>query len=244
MRKGIISRANPILEALNVPCCRVEKLLIQKDSRKEKIEEVLTAAGKRRIPCSFVSKKILDGIDRHHQGLVAFVAEKKTVSLVEIISSSPCPFLLLLDGIEDPQNLGAVIRTAEAAGADGIVLPERRAAGLTEAVARVSAGAVEHIKIARVKNLVHAMGRLRQEEIWIVGAEGGRTRNWYEFDFTLPVGIVLGSEAKGLRPLVRKQCDDILSLPLLGQISSLNVAAAAAVFLYEVVRQRKRKKIE
>ena len=172
------------------------------------------------------------------------MAEKQTVSLDEIISSSSCPFILLLDGVEDPQNLGAIIRTAEGAGADGIVLPERRAAGLTESVSRVAAGALEHIKIARVKNLVQAMDRLRREEIWLVGAEGGSKRTWHEFDYTLPVGIVLGSEGRGLRPLVRKKCDEILSLPLSGQLSSLNVASAAAVFMFEVVRQRKGKKNE
>jgi 23S rRNA (guanosine2251-2'-O)-methyltransferase len=241
---GIISRANPLLEALSAPSCRVYKLLIQKDAGREKIKEITAAAENRRIPYSLVSKKRLDGFDPHHQGAVAFVAEKKTVLLDEIISSSSCPFILLLDGIEDPQNLGAIIRTAEGAGADGIVLPERRAAGLTGSVSRVSAGALEHIKIARVKNLVQAMDRLRREEIWLVGAERGSQRNWHEFDYTLPVGIVLGSEGRGLRPLVRKKCDEILSLPLSGQLSSLNVASAAAVFMFEVVRQRKENKNE
>jgi 23S rRNA (guanosine2251-2'-O)-methyltransferase len=241
---GIISRANPLLEALNAPSCRVYKLLIQKDAGREKIKEITAVAANRRIPYSLVSKKKLDGFDPHHQGAVAFVAEKKTVSLDEILSSSSCPFILLLDGIEDPQNLGAIIRTAEGAGADGIIVPERRAAGLTESVSRVSAGALEHIKISRVKNLIQAMDRLRREEIWLVGAEGGGRRNWHEFDYTLPVGIVLGSEGRGLRPLVRKKCDEILSLPLSGQLSSLNVASAAAVFMFEVVRQRKGNKNE
>lgn len=237
-----INRANPILEALKVQSCRVQKVLIQEDAGGEKIREIAAAAKQRRIPCSFVSKKVLDGLSPHHQGAAAFVAKKRRSSLAEIIASSACPFILILDGIEDPQNLGAIIRTAEGAGVDGIVLPERRAAGLTETVSRVSSGALEHVKIARVKNLVQAMGVLRREDIWIVGAEGGSARRWHEFDFTLPVGIVLGSEGRGLRPLVRRNCDEILSLPLSGQMSSLNVAAAAAVFLFEVVRQRKKNK--
>lgn len=238
---GIISRFNPLFEALKSPSCRVSQILIQEDAGSEKIDKITAAAIKRRISWSLVPKKTLDGISPHHQGLVAFVAEKKAVSMEEIISSSPCPFILLLDGIEDPQNLGAIVRTAEGAGVDGVILPERRAAGLTDAVARVSAGALEHIKIARVKNLVQAMDRLRRENIWIVGAEGGNAKSWHEFDFSLPVGIVLGSEGRGLRPLVRKKCDEILSLPLAGKLSSLNVAAAAAVFLFEVVRQREKK---
>ena len=239
---GIISRLNPLVEALNAPACRVQKILIQKDAKREKIKEIVILAGKRRIPYALVPKKKLDDLDPRHQGAVAFAAEKKTAALNAIISSSPSPFILLLDGIEDPQNLGAIIRTAESAGADGIVLPERRAAGLTGTVARVSAGALEHIKIARVTNLAQAMDRLRKDQIWLVGAEGGSSQHWYEFDFTLPVGIVLGSEGKGLRPLIRKKCDKILSLPLSGKLTSLNVSSAAAVFMYEVVRQRKGKK--
>jgi len=241
---GIISRKNPLLEALNAPSSRVYKLLIQKDAGRERIKEIVAAAEKHRIPYSYVPKNTLDGYTPRHQGAVAFVAGKKTVSLDELISSAEKPFLLLLDGIEDPQNLGAVVRTAEGAGVDGIVLPSRRAAGLTDTVSRVSAGALEYVRIARVINLAQAMDRLRKEGIWLVGAEGGSGRDWFDFDFTLPVGIVLGSEGRGLRPLVRKKCDEILSLPLSGQLSSLNVASAAAVFLFEVVRQRKRKKNE
>ena len=237
-----MSRLNPLYEALKTPSCRVQKILIQKGSRKKRIEEIIALAEARSLPYSFVPRKKLDMLDPHHQGIVAFVAEKRLSKIEDLITCSSNPFFILLDGVEDPQNLGAILRTAEGAGVDGIVLPERRAVGLTKAVSLVSAGALEHVKIARVKNLARTMDMLRKEQIWLVGAEGGGQRYWYEFDYTLPVGIVLGSEGKGLRPLIRNKCDDILTIPLLGRLTSLNVAAAAAVFLYEVVRQRKGKK--
>jgi len=172
------------------------------------------------------------------------VSPKGFSSVEEILSSATVPLVVLLDGIEDPQNLGAIIRTAEGAGVDGIILPERRSAGITEAVASVSAGALEYLKVARVKNLARTMEDLKRRGIWLVGAEGGQDEYWYEFDYCVPLGLVLGSEGKGLRPLIRKSCDKILSIPLPGKMSSLNVSAAAAIFLFEVIRQRKLKKIE
>jgi len=148
------------------------------------------------------------------------------------------PFVMLLDGIEDPQNLGGIVRTCEGAGVDGLIIPERRAAGLTDTVFQVSAGALEHLRVARVTNLARTIGVLQQSGLWIVGAEGSGGRPWYDFDYTQPVGLVMGSEGKGLRDLVKRNCDEILSLPLAGHITSLNVASAAAVFIYEVIRQR------
>jgi 23S rRNA (guanosine2251-2'-O)-methyltransferase len=189
----------------------------------------------------FSPQKKLDQEDRHHQGIVAFVASKEYSGLDSILDSSPLPFLLLLDQIKDPQNLGAMVRAAEGAGVDGIILPERRSAGLTSAVFEVSAGALEHVPVSRVKNLARTMDELRKREIWLIGAEERSPKLWYEFDYTVPVGIVMGSEGRGLRRIIREKCDEILSLPLEGRVSSLNVASAASVFLYEVVRQRKRK---
>jgi 23S rRNA (guanosine2251-2'-O)-methyltransferase len=229
------------LEALKSSPERVRKIWIQKEKQQRKIAEIIQRARARHIPLLFVPKKRLDTIDQNHQGVIAFLAVKKYSSLSSLIVSGKVPFLVLLDGIEDPQNLGAIIRTAEGAGVDGIILPERRAAGLTEAVSSVSAGAVEHVKITRVKNLARTMEELRERGIWLVGTEGGGQNYWYDFDYTLPVGLVLGSEGKGLRPLVRRKCDKILSLPLLGKMTSLNVASAASIFFYEVVRQRMKK---
>lgn len=238
---GKISRLNPLFEALKSPSSRIQKIFIQKDSANKKVKDIIIQAKSRRIPCSFVSRQALDKMDPQHQGIVAFLAEKRMSSFDEIMTSARVPFFVLVDGVEDPHNLGAIIRTAEGAGVNGIFIPERRAVGLTEAVSLVSAGAVEHVRISQVKNMARTMDELRKKDVWLVGAEGGSKRNWFEFDYSLPVGLVFGSEGKGLRPLIRDKCDEVLSLPLFGQVSSLNVAAAAAVFLYEVVRQRRKK---
>lgn len=235
-----ISRLNPLLEAVKSSPKRINKIFIQKDRRHEKISEIIHLAKASDIPVLFVPKQKLERLVSSHQGVVALVSPKEFSSLDEILSSAKIPFLILLDSIEDPQNLGAIIRTAEGAGADGVILEERRSVGLSETVLSVSAGALEHLKVARVKNLARTMDELKESGIWLVGAEGGGRELWHEFDYTLPVGLVFGSEGKGLRPLIRKKCDKILSLPLQGRVTSLNVAAAAAIFLYEVLRQRTR----
>jgi 23S rRNA (guanosine2251-2'-O)-methyltransferase len=234
-----ISRLNPLLEIVRSCPNRINKILIQKEKKQKKISELIQLAKARNIPFLFVPRQKLDRLDRNHQGVVALLAPKEFSSLDSILSSAKIPFLVLLDGIEDPQNLGAIIRTAEGAGADGIILPERRSVGLSEAVSLVSAGALEYLKVTRVKNLARTMDDLKTQGVWLVGAEAGTKESWYEFDYRLPVGLVLGSEGKGLRPLIRKKCDKILTIPLLGSITSLNVSAAASIFLYEVVRQRK-----
>jgi 23S rRNA (guanosine2251-2'-O)-methyltransferase len=235
-----ITNLHSLLEAVKHNPERVSKILFQEGTRRPKVEEIILWARKNRIACSFLPVKRLKMIERNHQGAVGFLAAKKYTALESILESTKIPFLVLLDGIEDPQNLGAIIRTAEGAGVDGIVIPERRAAALTGTVASVAAGALEHMKVARVKNLARTMEVLKKKELWLVGAEGGEGDPWHDFDYTIPVGLVLGSEGKGLRRLVREKCDKILSIPLFGKITSLNVAAAAAIFMYEVVRQRKR----
>ncbi len=233
-----ISRLNALIETIQSSPSRVNKILVQKGTRRSLVGQILKAARRNNIPFLFVPKKKLDSLDRNHQGAIAFLSPKEYALLEDILLSSQLPFFLLLDGIEDPQNLGAIIRTAEGAGVNGIILTERRSAGITEAVATVSAGALEHVQVTRVKNLARTMEILKEKGIWLVGAEGGQKELWHDFDFKVPIGLVFGSEGKGLRPLVRKKCDKILSLPLSGKISSLNVASAAAVFIYEVVRQR------
>lgn len=238
----VIGRINPLLEALRSSSLRVTKVFVQKDTERKKIAKVINLARSRGVPVVWVPKRRLDQMDKHHQGVVAVSSAKTFTSVESILTASKTPFLLLLDGVEDPQNLGAIIRTAEGAGVDGLILPERRSAGLSDVVASVSAGALEHMKIARVKNLARSMDDLKKKGLWFVGAEGGSPSYWFDFDYTVPLGLVFGSEGKGLRPLVRKKCDRILSLPLLGEIASLNVASAAAIFLYEVVRQRNEKR--
>jgi 23S rRNA (guanosine2251-2'-O)-methyltransferase len=239
-----IGRLNPLIEVLRSSPNRINKILIQEGKKQKKIDEIIQLAKAKQIPFLFVPRQRLGNIDRNHQGAVALISPKEFSSLDDIFVSDRIPFLLLLDGIKDPQNLGAIIRTAEGAGVDGIILPERRSVGLSETVSLVSAGALEYLKVARVKNLARAMDDLRDRGIWLVGAEGGQKELWDEFDYKLPIGLVLGSEGKGLRPLIRKKCDKILSIPLLGRMTSLNVSAAASIFLYEVVRQRENIKDE
>lgn len=233
-----LNRLNPLLEVLKSSPQRVNKILIQKEKGIWKIAEIIRAAKAGSVPYLFAPRQKLDQLSPHHQGVVAYLSSKEFSSLEEILAAAELPFLVLLDEIEDPQNLGAIIRSAEGAGVDGIVIPERRSVGLTEAVSSVSAGALEHLKVARVGNLAQTMEELKARGLWLIGAEGGGRELWYEFDYTLPLGIVLGSEGKGLRPLIKKRCDKVLSIPLLGRLNSLNVAAAASVFLFEVVRQR------
>jgi len=235
-----INRINSLLEVLKFKPQRVDKILLRKDTRNPDITKIIHLAKRNNIPLQQVPKKRLDLLDKKHRGFVAFVMPKGFVSLDTILKSTERPFLLLLDGVEDPQNLGAIIRVAEGAGVDGLLLPERRAVGVTGTVASVSAGAVEHLDICRVTNLAHAMDDLKKRGLWLVGAEGGGKDYWHEFDYNVPLGLVLGSEGKGLRPLVRAKCDRVLAIPLFGKLTSLNVAAAAAVFCFEVVRQRQK----
>jgi 23S rRNA (guanosine2251-2'-O)-methyltransferase len=235
-----VGRLNPIIEILRSASGRVQKVFIQEERGPHKIAEVIRMAKERGLPLQFLPKRRLDLMSPGHQGAVVLFAAKEYSGVEEILAGSRPPFLVLLDEIEDPQNLGAIIRSAECAGAGGIILPERRSAGLTETVMEVSAGAAAHLKIARVTNLARTMEDLKKKGLWFVGAEAGHEALWYDFDYTLPVGIVLGSESRGLRRLVREKCDQVLSIPLVGRVNSLNVAAAAAVFCFEVARQRLR----
>jgi 23S rRNA (guanosine2251-2'-O)-methyltransferase len=234
-----ISRLNPVLEILKSSPQRLNKIYLQKEGGRRPIGKIVSLAKAHHVPYLFVPKHALDSLAPHHQGIVALGAAREFDSLEAIFSAARVPFLVLLDEVEDPQNLGAILRSAEGAGVDGVVLPERRSAGLTEVVAQVSAGALEHLLVARVPNLAQTMDELKKKGLWLVGAEGGSGEYFYEFDYTLPVGLVFGSEGKGLRPLIRKKCDKILSVPLRGKVNSLNVASAASVFLFEVARQRK-----
>ena len=233
-----VSRLNAHLEILRGSSSRVQKIFIQSEKGHAKISEVIRLAKSGGIPLVSVPRRRLDLMAPGHQGALALLAAKEFSSVDDILAAAANPFLVLLDEVEDPQNLGAIIRSAEGAGVDGIILPERRSAGLTDAVLSVSAGAAAHIKIARVTNLARTMEDLKDRGLWLVGAEGGGRKPWYDFDYTVPIGIVLGSEGRGLRRLVGEKCDALLAIPLFGRVNSLNVAAAAAVFFFEVVRQR------
>lgn len=236
---AVVDRLNPIIELLRHSPGRVNKVFVQKERGPGRLAEVVREARTHSVPFVFVPKNVLDRMSRHHQGALAETAAKEYSSVEDILTDSKNPFVVLLDGIEDPQNLGAVIRSAECAGADGVILPEHRSAGLTETVETVSAGALARIKVARVTNLVPVIEDLKDRGLSVVGAEASGDVRWHELDFTRPVALVLGSEGRGLRPLVRRSCDNVVFIPLAGAVNSLNVAAAAAVLFFEVVRQRK-----
>ncbi|MBU6429478.1 MAG: 23S rRNA (guanosine(2251)-2'-O)-methyltransferase RlmB [Cyanobacteria bacterium REEB65] len=176
-----------------------------------------------------------------HQGLVAALAAAAYVDLDELVGkafASPGPLLLALDGIEDPHNLGALVRTAGAAGAHGVVIPQRRAAGLTGVVAKAAAGALEHVPVARVSNIVRALQQLQKAGFWIVGADERADKMAYEVDLTGPVVLVIGAEGAGLSRLVRESCDTLVRFPMQGKVPSLNASVAGGLLLFEAVRQR------
>jgi len=219
----------------------LDRIIIARGRRGERIEEVVELARRRGVPLRFEDRSRLDRLAEttHHQGVVALIASKPAVGLEELLAQGKTPGLLvLLDGVEDPRNLGAIIRTALAAGAAGVVIPARRAAGLTEAVARSSAGALEHLPVARVPNVPRAMQQLKQAGYWLVGLEERADRSYLTADFSGRVAIVLGGEGRGLHELSRKRCDFLVSIPTVGPIRSLNVAVAAGIVLFEAARQR------
>ena len=222
----------------------LDSLLVAKGSHGQRIEDLVRLARKNGTPVRFEERIQLDRTagTREHQGVVAFIAASPTASFEDLLkprdSMSAPGLLVLLDGVEDPQNLGAIVRTALAAGAQGVVIPERRAAGLTETVARASAGALAHLPVARVTNLSRAMEEMKEAGYWLVGLDERAEKRHTEVDFKLPVGIVMGSEGKGLHELVSKRCDFLVSIPTTGPVRALNVSVAAGVVLFEAVRQR------
>jgi 23S rRNA (guanosine2251-2'-O)-methyltransferase len=225
----------------------LERILIARGRHGERIEEIVRQARARGVPVRFEDRVQLDRLaaTREHQGIVALAAAKRALALEDLLATnSRRGLLVLLDGVEDPHNLGAIVRTALAAGAEGVVIPERRAAGLTEAVSRASAGALEHLSVARVKNLPRAMEQLKEAGYWLIGLDERAPKSYTEADFKGPVGIALGSEGEGLHELTRKRCDFLVSIPTAGPVRSLNVSVAAGVVLFEAVRQRQKQKSE
>ncbi len=180
----------------------------------------------------------------NHQGVIALIAAKSYDTTEQILERAKTrgeqPFLVLLDGVEDPHNLGAVLRTAEAAGVHGVIIPERRAVGLTSVVAKVSAGALDHISVGRVGNLIRQIQDLKEAGLWVYGVDQSAEKFYTDLDMTGPIALVLGGEGEGIRPGVLGECDDHIRIPMQGRVQSLNVSAAAAVALFEVVRQRRK----
>src|SRR6201987_4372646 len=238
---------NPSPEALEAARA-FARILIAKGRQDTRVEEIVQLARAQNIPVRFEDRSQLDRLanSRDHQGVVAIAAARPPATLESLLehadkSKGQIGLIVLLDGVEDPHNLGAIIRTALAAGAHGIVIPERRAAGLTDTVARASAGALAHLPVARVTNLVRTMEELKEMGYWLVGLDERADKSYTEVDYTSPTGIVLGGEGGGLHELTRKRCDFVVSLPTSGPVKSLNVSVASGVVLFEALRQRARK---
>ena len=232
---------NPVLEALRAGRVRLVRIHDRSNAR---IGEVVRVADANGVPVQQGTLERLDRESRHgvHQGVVAEVEDPGSYSVAELVrGASGPPLIVVLDGIEDPQNVGAILRTANAAGVDGVVRQARHAARLDGAAAKASAGAVNHIKIATVINIARTIDELKEQNIWTVGLDGDATESYDEVDYTLPTAFVLGAEGDGLRRLVRETCDRVVGIPMLGQVESLNVSVAAGIALFEAVRQRRAK---
>lgn len=240
----------PVLEALRSGHRPLQQITIAEGARHERLKELLDLAKVNRVPVHRAPRLVLDrqlpGLT--HQGVMArtaasgyYDAEELLERLASMMNQDQQPLVLGLDAIEDPRNLGAILRTAECAGVDGVFIPERRAVGLTATVAKASAGALEHVAVARVTNLVQLIERLKQLNIWVVGATGDASADYTEWDWTVPSALFLGNEATGLHRLVQERCDTLVRIPVRGRIESLNVSVAAGVILYEALRQRSEK---
>lgn len=237
---------NPLIEALRAERLPTE-IIIAEGARDARLRELIELAQARRIPVKHAPRAKLDREvgNSLHQGVIARISPVSYADVEELLDTiaarvgSACePLVVVLDGIEDPRNLGAILRTAECAGADGVFIPERRAAGLNETVAKASAGAVEHLPIARATNLSRLIEQLKERNVWVVGTAAQASTNYTEWDWTRPSAVVLGGEGSGLHRLVREGCDALVRIPVRGKIESLNVSVAAGVVLYEAQRQR------
>ncbi len=236
---------NQVLEGIKNGAT-INKLIVDKNFEHRK-DEIVFLAKKNHIKMEFLPKKIMDKIAKteHHQGYIAETVEFEYSDIADILSLSKekgkDPFVVLLDGIEDPHNFGAIIRSCECAGVDGIIIPKIRACQVNETVVRTSAGAISNMKIARVTNLKDAIKDLKDAGLWIYSAEIGG-EDIYKTDLTGPIGIVIGSEGEGTKPSIISHCDGVVTLPLFGSVNSLNASVSAGIVVYEVVRQRQMKK--
>lgn len=239
--KDKIAGRNPVLEALKSGR-EIDKIFIKKGQPDGSLRPLVKKARDRGIIISEVDKKKLDELSdgENHQGVVAFVSEIKYKTIDDILKIAEdrgeSPFVIILDRITDPHNIGAIIRTAECAGAHGVIMPKRASAPINEIVAKTSAGAVEYANICKVTNLASTIDTLKEKGLWITGADMNG-ESMYDIDFTGGVGLVIGSEGEGISRLVREKCDFIASIPMKGEVSSLNASVAAGILMYEVVRR-------
>jgi len=234
---------HPLMEALQGERS-VERIYIAKGRGGGAVEDLIRLARSKGVPLHFEPREVLDRIvgNTKHQGVMGLAAAKAYGTIDEILERASkqgeAPAVLVLDGVEDPRNLGAILRTADAAGFHGVITPQRRAAGLTETVAKVSAGALEYVAVARVVNMTQALETLKASGLWIYGLDPGAEKNYLEIDYRGPVAIVVGAEGEGISRRVLSACDERVRLPMKGRVASLNVSVAVGVMAYEILRQR------
>ncbi len=241
---GVVFGVLPVLEALRAENRRIEKIFIMEGGQEKRFSDILQLARRNGVPFHKTSRETLNNLvenGANHQGIVAITASADyfdAEKLFDEITGKEKSLSVILDGVEDPRNFGAILRVVECAGADGVFIPERRAVGLTETVAKSSAGAAEYVKVAKIGNVNRLIDRLKEHNIWVVGASGEAEMNYSEWDWTQPCALVMGGEGKGLHRLTAEKCDVLVKIPMLGKIESLNVSVAAGVILFEAIRQR------
>ncbi len=243
--ENIVEGRNPVLEALRSgrPITRI--MMAKNIERHGIIAEIIHLSQVKKIPLEYVERQAIDRLSetRSNQGILALSAAKEYLGLDELLKipaqRGTAALLVILDGVEDPHNLGAILRTADATGVHGVIIREKRAVGLTPGVEKASAGALEYVSVARVTNITRTIEVLKEHNIWVVGIDQASQMNYTQVDYKPPTAMVVGGEGQGVSDLVIKNCDFIVSIPMLGHITSLNASVAASVVLYEVVRQRR-----
>ncbi|WP_044340510.1 23S rRNA (guanosine(2251)-2'-O)-methyltransferase RlmB [Rossellomorea aquimaris] len=242
MSKDFIGGRNPVMEALKSGR-DINKIWIAEGSQKGSIQQIVGLAKESNVMVQYVPKKKIEQmVPENHQGVVASVAAYQYAEIDDLFhrakQKGEDPFILILDELEDPHNLGSIMRTADAAGAHGIIIPKRRAVGLTSTVAKASTGAIEHIPVARVTNLSRAVDELKERGVWVAGTDAKGKQDFRQLDGTLPIGLIIGSEGKGMSRILRDKCDFLVQLPMIGHVTSLNASVAASILMYEVYRKR------
>ncbi|MBU8908637.1 23S rRNA (guanosine(2251)-2'-O)-methyltransferase RlmB [Desertibacillus haloalkaliphilus] len=243
MSKEFIVGKNPILEALRSGHS-INKIWIAEGANKGQMGKVVQMAKDNGVLVQHVPKKKLEQLVNtpNHQGVVASVAAYEYAEIDDLFAkaekANEDPFFIVLDEVEDPHNLGSILRTADAVGAHGVIIPKRRAVGLTQVVAKASTGAIEYVPVARVTNLARTMDELKKRGLWFVGTDASAKEDYRESTFDLPVGLVIGSEGKGISRLVKEKCDFLIKIPMVGHVTSLNASVAASLLMYEVYRKR------
>jgi 23S rRNA (guanosine2251-2'-O)-methyltransferase len=234
---------HPVEEAIRSGSRQLDHVSVARERRDERLERLVELCRTAGIRVSLEPRDQLTRLARTdaHQGVLAVVRERRFLGIEDLLAPTEGrhKFFLALDGVEDPHNLGALLRTADGAGVDGVILPERRSAPVTATVAKTSAGASEHVRIARVTNLVRSLEQMKKQHVWVLGLDERGSPDYADFDFKTDCVLVLGREGAGLHDLVKKTCDHLLRIPMAGQVSSLNVSVAGAIVMYEAMRQRR-----